>query len=158
VDPQVEDGDHLVFGEGSTLGLAVLSTPGHTGGCVSYVLTENGQVVPGGAVFTGDALLIRGCGRTDFQSGSAQILYDSIHQKIFTLSPDTAIYPGHDYMGRTVSTVSEEMTLNPRLTKDKEGFVELMANLNLPNPKKLAVAVPANQVDGHVEELPPAQE
>jgi sulfur dioxygenase len=95
-------------------------------------------------VFTGDALLIRACGRTDFQGGSADKLYDGLHTKVFTLPEETLVYPGHDYKGRTVSTVKEEKTFNPRLTKTKAEFVDLMNNLGLANPKKIDIAVPAN--------------
>ncbi len=99
-------------------------------------------------LFTGDALLIRGCGRTDFQSGSAYDLYDSVHTKIFTLPDDYLVYPGHDYKGQMSSTVGEEKNFNPRLTKNKEAFKEIMDNLNLPNPKMIDVAVPLNLVCG----------
>lgn len=98
--------------------------------------------------FTGDALLIRGCGRTDFQQGSPKTLYESVHQKIFTLPEHCLIYPAHDYTGRTVSTVGEERKFNPRLTKDLQEFVKIMDNLNLPKPKKIDVSVPANLVCG----------
>ena len=98
--------------------------------------------------FTGDALLIRGCGRTDFQGGSSEKLYDSIHKEILSLPSDTLIWPAHDYKGRTRSTVGEERKFNPRLTKSKEEFVKLMANLGLPKPKKIDIAVPANLVCG----------
>ncbi|XP_011853078.1 PREDICTED: persulfide dioxygenase ETHE1, mitochondrial [Mandrillus leucophaeus] len=87
--------------------------------------------------FTGDALLIRGCGRTDFQQGCAKTLYHSVHEKIFTLPGDCLIYPAHDYHGFTVSTVEEERTLNPRLTRSCEEFVKIMDNLNLPKPQQI---------------------
>jgi len=99
-------------------------------------------------VFTGDALLIRGCGRTDFQGGSAGKLYESVHGKLFTLADDTAVYPAHDYTGQSVSSVGEERRLNPRLSKDKAAFVMAMANLNLPYPRKIDVSLPANQQCG----------
>ena len=99
--------------------IKVLATPGHTAGCVSYYTESNG-----GLVFTGDALLIRGCGRTDFQGGSSETLFDSVHSQIFTLPPETAVYPAHDYKGQTRSSVEEERRLNPRLTKTKPEFVE----------------------------------
>jgi glyoxylase-like metal-dependent hydrolase (beta-lactamase superfamily II) len=96
-------------------------------------------------VFTGDALFIRGTGRTDFQQGDAGKLYDGITQKLFTLPDATWVYPGHDYAGNLVSTIGEEKRLNPRLAgKSREEFITLMANLNLPHPKKIAESVPAN--------------
>eukprot|EP00878_Enallax_costatus_P023641 GHUV01025151.1.p1 GENE.GHUV01025151.1~~GHUV01025151.1.p1 ORF type:complete len:121 (+),score=22.43 GHUV01025151.1:468-830(+) len=101
-----------------------------------------------GLVFTGDALLIRGCGRTDFQQGDPGELYDNIHSKIFTLPDDTVVYPGHDYQGRTASSIAEEKTLNPRLTKSREEFIQIMQNLNLPYPKQINRALPANLKDG----------
>jgi sulfur dioxygenase len=108
-------------------------------------------LVNDGCVLTGDSLLIRGCGRTDFQSGDAGTLYDHITQKLFTLPDATKVYPGHDYKGHTVSTIGEEKKLNPRFVgHDRASFIELMNNLNLPNPKKIAEAVPANQRCGEV--------
>ena len=157
-DVHLDDGDITPFGEGSPFGLKAISTPGHTVGCLSYALTENGEVVSGGAVFTGDTVLIRGCGRTDFQGGSAADLFDAVHSKIFSFDPSTALYPGHDYKGRSVSTVGEELAHNLRLNKPKEEFIELMANLGLAHPKKIDVAVPANKVDGFVDKLEAAEE
>jgi sulfur dioxygenase len=95
---------------------------------------------------TGDALLIQGCGRTDFQGGSAEKLYDSVHTHLFSLPGTTIVYPAHDYKGRTSSTIQKEAETNPRLGKGKtkEEFVDIMANLNLSQPKKIDVAVPAN--------------
>jgi len=122
--------------------LKVLATPGHTNGC----LTFHDEAM--GAVFTGDALLIDGCGRTDFQQGSAQTLYESIHTQLFSLPPSTLVMPGHDYKGRSFSTIGTERQVNPRLTQTKADFVSLMANLGLPHPKKMDVAVPANMVCG----------
>lgn len=117
-------------------------TPGHTNACTSYVAE--------GMVFTGDALLIDGCGRTDFQEGSAETLYDSIHSQIFTLPDATIVYPGHDYKGRLASTVGQERLHNSRLGagKSKAEFVEIMNNLNLPYPKKIDIALPANKACG----------
>lgn len=125
-------------------------TPGHTNGCVSYVHHASGRV------FTGDTLLIRGCGRTDFQQGSSRDLWNSVHDKLFTLPDHYLVYPGHDYRGRTVSTIAEEKAHNPRLGGDRTlvDFVEIMANLNLSQPKKIAIAVPANLECG----LPQASE
>jgi glyoxylase-like metal-dependent hydrolase (beta-lactamase superfamily II) len=117
-------------------------TPGHTNACTSYVVD--------GMVFTGDALLIDGCGRTDFQEGSAEILYDSIHQQIFTLADETIVYPGHDYKGRLSSTVGHERLHNARLGKgkSKQDFVQIMTDLNLPYPKKIDIALSANKACG----------
>ncbi|XXG67723.1 hypothetical protein AAC387_Pa06g0996 [Persea americana] len=130
-DVFVEAGDKIYFGD---LFLEVRSTPGHTVGCVTYVTGDGPDQPCPRMAFTGDTLLIRGCGRTDFQ--------------IFTLPKDTLVYPAHDYRGFTVSTVGEEMLYNPRLTKDEESFKEIMANLNLSYPKMIDVAVPANMVCG----------
>ncbi len=95
-------------------------------------------------VFTGDALLINGCGRTDFQGGSSETLYTSVHSKIFTLPESTIVYTAHDYKGLLSSSVLAEKTSNPRLIKSKEEFIELMANLDLPYPKKIDASLPAN--------------
>ncbi len=124
------------------------ATPGHTDGCVTYVVRDGPQTY----AFTGDALLIRGCGRTDFQGGSSEKLYNSVHSQIFSLPEDTFIYPAHDYKGRTVTTVGEEKKFNPRVSKTLEEFTVIMANLNLPKPAKIDIAVPANLVCG-VHEL-----
>jgi sulfur dioxygenase len=144
-DELVNDGSKLRFG---SLALEVRATPGHTDGCVTYVTSDHKHA------FTGDALFIRGTGRTDFQQGSAERLYRSIHDKIFTLPDDTIIWPGHDYRGLTFSTVGEEKRHNPRVGDGKtEGqFAEIMNNLNLPAPKKIDVAVPANLHCGIVPE------
>ena len=120
------------------LEIKALATPGHTSGCMSFYVESMGLVM------TGDALLIRGCGRTDFQQGSSDLLYDSVHSQIFTLPPNTLVYPAHDYKGLTSSTVEEEKTLNPRLTKTKQEFKVIMAGLNLPYPKKIDASLPAN--------------
>ncbi|WCJ25060.1 hypothetical protein M5689_006971 [Euphorbia peplus] len=141
----IEAGDKIHFGD---LFLEVRATPGHTLGCVTYVTGDGpGQPLPRMA-FTGDAVLIRGCGRTDFQGGSSYQLYQSVHSQIFTLPKDTLIYPAHDYKGFTVSTVGEELLYNPRLTKDEETFKNIMENLNLPYPKMIDIAVPCNMVCG----------
>ena len=136
-DIHTESGDRIAFGHRH---LEVRSTPGHTNGCLSYVADDQSFVL------TGDALLIQGCGRTDFQGGSAATLYDSIHTQLFTLPSSTVVYPAHDYMGRTSSTIGNEKETNPRLgiDKTKEQFIDVMANLNLAYPKKIDVAVPAN--------------
>nr|XP_040020681.1 persulfide dioxygenase ETHE1, mitochondrial [Gasterosteus aculeatus aculeatus] len=138
-DILLSEGDKIYFGKHH---VAVRETPGHTDGCVALVSGDQSMA------FTGDALLIRGCGRTDFQQGSPERLYKSVHEKIFTLPDQCLIYPAHDYTGRTVSTVGEERTFNPRLTKSLDEFVTIMNNLNLPKPKKIDVSVPANLVCG----------
>ena len=119
--------------------LEVRATPGHTAGCISLVTRANG-----GMVFTGDALLIDGCGRTDFQGGSAATLFDSVHQQIFSLPDAYKVLPAHNYKGLMESTVGEQKKNNPRLTKPKAEFIELMGALGLPYPKKLDVSLPAN--------------
>ncbi|OIJ39850.1 MBL fold metallo-hydrolase [Massilia timonae] len=134
-DVQLNDGDVIRFGGEEIL---VLHTPGHTAGSMSYVWRNN--------VFTGDTLLINGCGRTDFQSGSADALFDSVTKKLFSLPDDMLMWPGHDYKGQVVSTIGWEKQHNARLAKrSREEFVQLMAELNLPKPKRIDVAVPANQ-------------
>lgn len=138
-DVLVDESDVVQFGSHC---LSIRSTPGHTNGCVSYVSESQGLV------FTGDAVLIRGCGRTDFQEGDPATLFDSVHTQIFSLPDNFKIYPAHDYKGQTCSTVLEEKTYNPRLTKSKVEFIKLMNNLNLPYPKKIDIAVPANKVCG----------
>lgn len=140
----IADGDVIKFGEFS---LRVLSTPGHTEGCVTYVLDVTKMC------FTGDALLIRGCGRTDFQGGSSDILYTSVHTKLFTLPDCYTVYPAHDYKGQTCSTIGEERTCNSRLTLSRDEFIQLMANLQLPYPKKIDQSLPANRVCG-LDHLP----
>ncbi|KAL2496631.1 persulfide dioxygenase ETHE1-like protein [Forsythia ovata] len=142
----VEPGDKISFGD---LFLEVRATPGHTLGCVTYVTGDGHNQPQPRMAFTGDALLIRGCGRTDFQGGSSEQLYKSVHSQIFTLPKDTLLYPAHDYKGFSVSTVEEEMLYNPRLTKDEGTFKNIMANLNLSYPKMIDVAVPANMDTTH---------
>jgi sulfur dioxygenase len=144
-DVFVNAGDTIFVGN---LFLEVRATPGHTEGCVTYITGEGpGQPNPRMA-FTGDALLIRGCGRTDFQGGSAEQLYKSVHSQIFTLPKDTLLFPAHDYKGQTVTTVEEELLYNPRLSKDMDTFKNIMGNLGLAYPKMIDVAVPANMVCG----------
>jgi len=143
-DMLVKDGDKIVFGGHS---LEVAETPGHTEGCITYINRE------GGCAFTGDALLVRGCGRTDFQGGSADTLYSSVWSRILSLPDNTTLYPAHDYKGQTASTVGEEKKYNPRLTKTREEFVTLMGNLNLAYPKKIDMSLPANMVCG-LHQLP----
>jgi glyoxylase-like metal-dependent hydrolase (beta-lactamase superfamily II) len=136
-DRGVGAGDTVAFGP---YALHVRPTPGHTESCTSYVLLDPPMA------FTGDALFIRGCGRTDFQGGDPSTLYRSVHTQILSLPPDARIYPGHDYKGRTVSTVAEERAHNPRLGGGRtiDDFVEIMAALNLAHPALMHVAVPAN--------------
>jgi sulfur dioxygenase len=137
-DILVDEGDAIGFGDAT---LRVLSTPGHTAGCVSYVLPDR--------VFTGDALMIRTCGRTDFQGGDAGVLYDSITGKLFALPEETLVYPAHDYQGHTATSIGEEKRHNARVTgRSREAFIELMGNLNLAMPKKIAEALPANLACG----------
>lgn len=142
-DMGAEDGEKLRFG---SYEVEVRSTPGHTDGCTSFVVDNQGQYL----AFTGDALLIRGCGRTDFQQGSPRTLFHSVHTQIFTLPDSTLIYPGHDYKGHTRSTVGEEKAHNPRLNADisEEEFVAIMDDLNLARPRLIDVAVPANLACG----------
>ncbi|KAF7992273.1 hypothetical protein HCN44_001598 [Aphidius gifuensis] len=140
--------DHITFGRHK---LVAHSTPGHTEGCMTFVCGEQG------IAFTGDTLLIRGCGRTDFQGGSAEKLYKSVHSVIFKLPRNYRLYPAHDYSGKTVSTVAEEQAFNPRLTKTLDEFIRIMENLNLAYPKMIDVAVPANKVCG-IYELQVAKE
>ena len=120
--------------------LTVLETPGHTNGCISLLLDD------GSMVFTGDSLLIRACGRTEFQQGSAYKLFHSIKDKLFTLPDECIVYPGHDYSGRTASSIGEERQLNPRIggQADETDFAGYMNNMILPHPKQLKIAVPAN--------------
>lgn len=143
-DLKLKHGEVIKFGAQE---LEVRSTPGHTEGCVSYVWRTEGDPTPI-AVFTGDALLIRGCGRTDFQGGSAKTLYRSVWEQILSLPDDTVVFSAHDYKGNTSSTVGEEKRFNPRLTKSEAEFVDIMDKLNLPKPKKIDEAVPANRVCG----------
>jgi len=144
VSMRVAEGDKVTI-EGITLD--VMYTPGHTDDSYSYLM--------GDRVFTGDTLLIRGTGRTDFQNGSARAQYDSIFNRLLKLPEDTLVFPAHDYKGDTVSTIGEEKRYNPRLqVRSVDEYVELMANLKLPNPKMMDVAVPANMHVGlHQEEL-----
>jgi glyoxylase-like metal-dependent hydrolase (beta-lactamase superfamily II) len=143
-DRYLADGETVDFGRRS---LEVRATPGHTNGCVTYVLDDRSMA------FTGDALLIRGCGRTDFQQGSPQRLFRSVRDKVFSLPDTCLLYPGHDYRGLTASSVAEERMYNPRLaeTIGEGDFVGYMTHLGLPHPKLMAVAVPANLRCGRPE-------
>lgn len=133
---QLQDGDTIRFGNDETI--AVLHTPGHTAGSMCYVWRGN--------VFTGDTLLIDGCGRTDFQGGSAGALYDSITHKLFALPDTTRVWPGHDYKGQSVSTIGWEKAHNARVAgRSRADFITLMDGLNLPQPKMIDIALPANR-------------
>jgi len=136
-DRLLADGEVFRFGRH---GLEARNTPGHTDGCTTYAL-DGGE-----RAFTGDAILIRGCGRTDFQQGSAELLYRSVHGRIFSLPDGCLIFPAHDYKGCTVTTVAEEKQHNPRLGcgRTVAEFKAIMEGLNLPYPKQIDVAVPAN--------------
>lgn len=140
-DLLLKEGVEIPFGKHS---LKVLETPGHTDSCLSFYTN--------GMVFTGDALLIRGTGRTDFQQGSSEKLYESLTKKLLKLPPDTKVYPAHDYHGLSASTIDAEMKFNPRIGggKTKEEFKKIMSELKLTQPKKIHEAVPANLVCGIV--------
>jgi sulfur dioxygenase len=151
-DIHVGEGDVLRIGR---IALRVLATPGHTDDSVSYVLVDpDRKDAPGDRVFTGDALLIRAVGRTDFQNGDAGRLYDSITSALFTLPDRTLVYPAHDYRGRTVTTIAEERRWNARIAgRSKREFVAVMNALHLPEPKRLHEAVPANRACGRLTTL-----
>ncbi|HKP56149.1 MAG TPA: MBL fold metallo-hydrolase [Polyangiales bacterium] len=136
-DRQVKHGDMIEFG---SCRLQVRETPGHTAGCLSFVCEQPRLA------FTGDALLIRGCGRTDFQGGDSATLYASVHTQLFSLPDETLIYPAHDYTGRSASSVREEKRHNPRLGqgKSRDDFIAIMHGLALPYPRKIDAALPAN--------------
>jgi glyoxylase-like metal-dependent hydrolase (beta-lactamase superfamily II) len=138
-DLEIQDGQVLEFGKYKILCLA---TPGHTNGCTCYFVD--------GKVFTGDTLMIRSAGRTDFQGGDSRALYQSVHQKLYTLPDSTEVYPAHDYKGISKSTIGLEKELNPRLGLDKseDDFVRIMSDLKLAYPKKIDVALPANLLCG----------
>lgn len=138
-DVHLNDGATVSVG---SIKLVAVATPGHTNGCLTYISHDQAMA------FTGDTLLIRGCGRTDFQEGSSESLYNSVHTKIFTLPEHYTLYPAHDYRGQTATTVGEEKKYNPRLTKNLKEFIKIMDNLNLPYPKMIDKALPANRVCG----------
>ncbi|MBW4496637.1 MAG: MBL fold metallo-hydrolase [Oscillatoria princeps RMCB-10] len=140
-DRFLKDGEILRLGD---IEIQAISTLGHTDSHMSYL-------VNGSHLLTGDSLFIRGCGRTDFQSGDPALMYEHVTQKLFTLPDETLVYPGHDYRGQTVSTIGEEKKYNPRFAgKDRASFIQMMNSLNLPDPKKIAEAVPANERCGNV--------
>jgi glyoxylase-like metal-dependent hydrolase (beta-lactamase superfamily II) len=137
----VEHDEVLKVGE---IDIKAIGTNGHTDAHMAYL-------VNGTHVLTGDALFIRGCGRTDFQSGDAGLLYDRVNHHLFTLPEETLVYPAHDYKGHTVSTIGEEKRLNPRFVgRTREEFITFMDSLDLPDPKKMMEAVPANERCGQV--------
>jgi sulfur dioxygenase len=142
-DIELRPGDRVNFGDRY---LEALATPGHTDGCMSYVLDDRS------CVFTGDALLIRGAGRTDFQQGSARTLYHSITEQLFGLPDDCVVYPAHDYRGLTSSSIGEERRYNPRIggARNESDFTGFMKNLGLAHPKRIDEALPANQVCGRI--------
>lgn len=140
-DRYIKDNEIIQLGD---LKIQAIATPGHTDSHMAYLVNNT-------HVLTGDALFIRGCGRTDFQNGDAGTLYDSVTQKLFSLPEETLVHPGHDYKGQTVSTIGEEKRYNPRFVgKDRASFITFMNNLNLPDPKKIMEAVPANERCGTV--------
>ena len=145
VDLPLKHGMEIRFGNQE---LEVRATPGHTAGCLSFVAADRR------CVFTGDALLVRAVGRTDFQQGNAAQLFESVRDQLFTLPDDCIVYPAHDYEGRTSSTIGEDRRHNPRLGGEakQEDFVGFMENLGLPHPKLIAVAVPANMGCGREAE------
>jgi sulfur dioxygenase len=147
VDVPIREGQALAIGD---LALHPLFTPGHTDDHHCYLVESDGEA----RLFTGDALMIDGCGRTDFQNGDAATLYRSVHEKLFVLPEETLVYPGHDYQQRRVSSIGQEKARNPRLGGGKtlEEFVAIMAALNLPRPKRMDVAVPANRECGEIQQ------
>ncbi len=138
----MKDNDILKIGK---IEIKAIATLGHTD-------SHNAYLIDNKMLLTGDSLFIGGCGRTDFQSGNAELMYDSVVKTLFNLPENTLIYPGHDYKGHTVSTIGEEERSNPRfLNKTKEQFIEIMNNLKLPNPKKIMEAVSANELCGNLK-------
>ena len=140
VDRALKDGDVVELGD---VRITALETPGHTDDGLSFTVGDH--------VLTGDTLLVRGCGRADFQNGSPEALYESITKVLFALPDETVVLPGHDYKGFTASTIGEEKRHNPRVAgRTKEEFAAIMNALGLPKPKKIDVAVPANRACGNV--------
>ncbi|XP_070490629.1 persulfide dioxygenase ETHE1, mitochondrial [Chironomus tepperi] len=147
-DRFLSENEEVEFGRHKIL---AVETPGHTNGCMTFIIHEQG------IAFTGDALLIRGCGRTDFQEGDPKLLYENVHGKILSLPDNFTLYPAHDYKGRMETTVAEEKKYNPRLTKTVTEFVDIMNNLNLPYPSQIDKALPANRECG-VFDIPDQQQ
>lgn len=147
IETGVEEGHEFRVGD---IAFQPLFTPGHTDTHHAYLLEQHGTT----RVFTGDCLLIDGCGRTDFQNGDVRRQFQSIREKLFRLPDETLVYPCHDYEGRFVSCIAQEKARNPRigLDKDEAAFIDIMHNLNLPYPKRIDAAVPANRLCG---ECPP---
>lgn len=143
VDLLLDDGQELKLGNKT---IKAITTPGHTNSCMSFYFE--------GKIFTGDTLLIRGSGRTDFQQGSSENLYNSVHNKLYRLPDETVVYPAHDYRGFTSSTIALEKKFNPRLGVDKslDDFKKIMSELKLPYPKKIDVSLPANLKCGFQKE------
>ncbi len=141
-DIYLKEGDRIEFGSEH---LDCIATPGHTNGCMSFV-NHRAKVI-----FSGDALLIRGCGRTDFQQGDSKQLYRNLHEKILTLPDEYILFPGHDYNGFTSSSIGEEKRYNKRLGLSEEEFVDFMKKLELAYPKMIDKALPANLVCGLLE-------
>jgi len=144
-DVYLEHGQQIRFGRRY---VSARATPGHTSGCMVYVIDDESMA------FTGDTLLIRGCGRTDFQQGNARTMYRSIQSQVLSLSGPTKLFPGHDYRGLTVTTVAEEKRYNPRFggQSSEDDFVVYMENLGLAHPKKIDIAVPANLKSGRPDD------
>ncbi|WP_353928930.1 MBL fold metallo-hydrolase [Okeanomitos corallinicola TIOX110] len=139
-DQQMRDGEIVQL---DSIAIKAIATPGHTDSHLAYLINKE-------RLLTGDSLLIRGCGRTDFQGGNPGTLFDVVTQKLFSLPDETLVYPGHDYQGFTVSTIGEERKYNPRFSgHNREGFIQLMNGLNLLNPQKMMAAVPANERCGN---------
>lgn len=140
-DRHIQDGEILQL---ASMTVKAIATPGHTDSHMAYLVNQD-------RILTGDALFIRGCGRTDFQSGDAGTLFDSVTQRLFSLPDETLVYPGHDYRGHTVSTIGEEKRWNPRfLGRDRQNFIHFMESLDLPEPQKMMEAVPANERCGNL--------
>ena len=140
-DHLIRDGEILLIG---SIPIQAIATPGHTNSHMAYRVNDD-------RVLTGDALFIRGCGRTDFQGGDAGILFDSVTQRLFMLPEETLVYPAHDYRGRTVSTIEEERRWNPRFAKcERASFIKFMTNSDLPKPQKMMEAIPANEHCGNL--------
>lgn len=144
VSANFDDGEIIHVGD---LQVKALYTPGHTDDSYSFYLLDNEQPI----LFTGDTLLIRGSGRTDFQNGDASVQYHSLFEVLLNFPDQSLVYPAHDYKGWTVTTIAEEKAHNPRLqVENEQAFIRLMDNLKLPSPKMMDVAVPANRACGRV--------